>query len=114
MSFKANVASRVKKKLRILLSASSGSGKTYGSLLIAKGICNDWSKVYLIDTENESGNLYADLGNYKVVPFEQPYTPERYIEAIRYCESEGAEVIIIDSITHEWSGQGKQHLPLHF
>ena len=36
----------------------------------------------------------------------EPFTPEQYIEAIQLCEREGIEVIIIDSITHEWSGKG--------
>jgi hypothetical protein len=35
-----------------------------------------------------------------------PYTPERYIEAIHTCEKAGIEVIIVDSITHEWDGKG--------
>ena len=35
-----------------------------------------------------------------------PYHPQRYIDAIHECEEAGMEVIIIDSITHEWSGVG--------
>jgi hypothetical protein len=63
-------------------------------------------KIALIDTENGSGDLYANLGDYNVITLEAPYTPERYIEAITTCENAGMEVIIIDSITHEWDGKG--------
>lgn len=99
-------ATRKKAKIRLGLSAVSGGGKTYSSLLIAKGLTGDLSKVALIDTENGSGDLYAHLGDYNVLTLEAPYTPERYIEAIKTCEEAGMEVIIIDSITHEWEGKG--------
>ena len=100
-------ATRLKAKIRLGLSAVSGGGKTYSSLLIAKGLSNnDMSKIALIDTENGSGDLYADLGDYNVITLEAPYTPERYIECIKACEAAGMEVIIIDSITHEWDGKG--------
>lgn len=100
-------ATRQKAKIRLGLSSVSGGGKTYSSILIAKGLANgDMSKIALIDTENGSGDLYANLGDYNVITLEAPYTPERYIEAITACESAGMEVIIIDSITHEWDGKG--------
>ena len=100
-------ATRKKAKIRLGLSAISGGGKTYSSLLIAKGMANgDLSKVAIIDTENGSGDLYANLGDYNVFTLEAPYEPERYIKAIKECENAGMEVIIIDSITHEWDGKG--------
>lgn len=99
-------ATRQKAKIRLGLSAVSGGGKTYSALLIAFGICNDWNKVVVIDTENNSADLYAHLGEYSVLPLSAPYTPENYIKAIKECESAGMEVIIIDSITHEWDGKG--------
>ncbi len=99
-------AKREAVKLRIGISGASGFGKTYSALLLAYGITGDYSKVAIIDTENGSGCLYADLGNYKVLNLEKPYSPERYIEAIELCEQNDIEVIIIDSITHEWTGKG--------
>lgn len=99
-------ATRSKAKIRLGLSAVSGGGKTYSSLLIAYGLCEDWNKIAVIDTENNSADLYADLGEYHVLPLNAPYTPERYIEAVKACEEAGMEVIIVDSITHEWDGKG--------
>lgn len=99
-------ATRTKAKIRLGLSAVSGGGKTYSALLIAYGLCGDWGKVAVIDTENNSADLYAHLGDYNVLPLSAPYNPERYIDAIGDCENAGMEVIIIDSITHEWDGKG--------
>lgn len=99
-------ATRQKVKIRLGLSAVAGGGKTMSALLIAKGMCGDWTKVAMIDTENGSGDLYCHLGDYNVLSINAPYAPEKYIEAIKACENAGMEVIIIDSITHEWDGKG--------
>ena len=103
---KLQVAQREIIKLRIGLSGASGFGKTYSALLLAYGITNDWTKIAIIDTENNSANLYANLGDFNVLQLNEPYSPERYIQAIRACENAKMEVIIIDSITHEWQGKG--------
>lgn len=99
-------ATRQKAKIRLGLSAVSGGGKTFSGLLIAKGLCGDLSKVAVIDTENNSADLYAHLGDYNVLPLAPPFSPERYIEAIEACEKGDIEVIIVDSIAHEWEGEG--------
>lgn len=94
---------RKKAKIRIALQGSSGSGKTYSSLLLAKGLNQgDFSKIAIIDTEHGSSDLYSHLGEFNVVAMEGPYSPERYIEAIELCEKAGMEVIILDSISHCW------------
>ena len=99
-------AKRHQVKLRLGLSGASGFGKSYSALLLAYGITEDWTKIAVIDTENNSASLYSHLGDFNVVSLNQPYCPERYIEAIKLCEKEKMEVIIIDSITHEWQGKG--------
>lgn len=98
-------AQRTKAKLRIGLSGPSGSGKTYSALLLASGFTS-WDKICLIDTENGSGDLYEHLGPYNVIPLTAPYSPQRYREAIETAQNAGMEVIIIDSISHEWTGEG--------
>lgn len=99
-------ATRQKSKLRIGMSGPSGSGKTYSALLLAKGIATDMSKVAIIDTENGSADLYSQLGDYNVLTLQAPYSPDRYIDAINECIKSGAEVLIIDSVSHEWEGKG--------
>ncbi len=99
-------ASRKKARIKLGLQGPSGSGKTFSALLIAYGLVEDWTKIAVIDTENHSADLYAHLGNYNCLSLEAPFNPERYIEAIRKCVVAGMEVIIIDSISHEWEGSG--------
>jgi hypothetical protein len=103
---KLQQAQRSQVKLRIGLSGPSGYGKTYSALLLAFGITNDWSKIAVVDTENNSASLYSHLGDYNVLSLGEPFTPHRYIEAIKTCENADMEVIIVDSISHEWSGKG--------
>jgi hypothetical protein len=96
-------AQRKQAKIRLNLSAPSGGGKTYGALLLAKGLAGDWSKVVLIDTENKSASLYDHLGEFNVIDLSPDFTPEKYIAAIKMGEDAGMSVIVIDSTTHEWA-----------
>jgi hypothetical protein len=106
MDFNLRQAHRKQARIKMGLQGPSGSGKTYSSLLIGYGLTEDWSKIAVIDTENHSADLYSNLGNYNVLSLQQPFSPERYIEAIEACEKAGMEVIIIDSISQEWEGRG--------
>jgi hypothetical protein len=112
MSFIIKTASKSDKKLKIGMSGPSGSGKTYASLLIAHGLVKDWSKIYVIDSERDSSSLYSDLGPYKVLNLSSPYSSVNYINAVQACKDHGAEVIIIDSITHEWEACLELHAKL--
>lgn len=96
-------ATRRKAKLRLALSGPSGSGKSYSALMIAKGL---GGKVAVIDTEHGSASLYSPLADFDTLELTPPYTPERYIEAIHAAEQAGYDVLIVDSITHEWKGAG--------
>ena len=96
-------AERRKAKLRLGITGAAGSGKTYGALLIAKGL---GGKTVLLDTENGSGDLYASEFNYDVGAITAPYTVEKYLEGIKQAENLGYDVIIIDSLSHAWAGEG--------
>jgi hypothetical protein len=103
---KIHKAARNRCKIKMAIQGASGSGKTYSALLLAYGLTNSWSKIVVIDTENGSANLYADLGDYSVLNLSAPYTPEAYSEAIDLAAQSGFECIVIDSLSHEWQGQG--------
>jgi hypothetical protein len=60
----------------------------------------------VIDTEEGSSDLYDELHEFDVIDLKPPFTPERYIEAITGAEQAGYDVIIVDSVTHCWSGKG--------
>lgn len=106
MGFTVRDAKRTQAKLRLFVDSPSGGGKTYGSLLLGKGL---GGKIVLIDTERGSSDKYQGrdgMPPFRVIEFDPPYTPERYIEAIDLAEADGADVIIIDSTSHEWDGSG--------
>lgn len=104
-TFEIHRATRRRAKLRLGMSGPAGSGKTYSALQIASGL---GGRIGMIDTEHGSGDLYADLlpEGYDVLSLSPPYTPARYIEAIHALEDIGVSTIIIDSLTHAWSGEG--------
>jgi hypothetical protein len=102
-------ASRQKVKIKMALQGPSGSGKTMSALLLAYGLCKDYTRIAVIDTENRSSMLYAHLGNFKVIHVPTPFTPESYIKAMKICEAKGMEVIILDSISHEWESILEEH-----
>ncbi len=103
--FEIHRATKCRAKLRLGMSGPAGSGKTYSALLIAHGL---GGRIAMIDTEHGSGDLYADLlpEGYDVLQLTPPFTPARYIEAIHALEAAGAETIIVDSLSHAWSGEG--------
>jgi hypothetical protein len=112
---KIRKAQREGARLVIGLSAISGGGKTYTALQLAYGLAGyDSMKVGLLDTENRRGSLYADAikdGGGVVQPFligdlDAPFSPERYIQAIQEFQDAGVEVLVIDSVSHEWEGIG--------
>jgi hypothetical protein len=97
-------AARSRSKLRIGITSPSGGGKTYSALLLASGL-TDWGKICVIDTENGSAELYSELGPYNVLVLDPPFSPSRYIDALK-AATKDHEVIIIDSASHEWDGEG--------
>ena len=106
MSFTFKPATRDKIGLLFAVAGASGSGKTYSALRLAKGIANGTGKIAVIDTEAGRAKHYADKFNFLHGDFEPPFTPERYVEAVRAAEEAGATVIVIDSMSHEWNGEG--------
>lgn len=108
MSMTIKTASRQGVKPLIGLYSESGCGKTYSSLLLARGFVGPSGRIVMIDTESGRGSLYADVleGGYDVLELREPFSPQRYIEALKAVEDAGAMIGIIDSGSHEWEGLG--------
>jgi hypothetical protein len=92
-------------KLRLAIAGPSGSGKTFTSLSIATALANG-GKIALVDTEHGSASKYADLFEFDVLELTAPFHPKRFVEAITEAGKAGYSVIILDSLTHAWSGPG--------
>ncbi|MCX8017657.1 MAG: ATP-binding protein, partial [Rhodocyclaceae bacterium] len=95
-------ASKRQAKLRLAIAGPSGSGKTYSALAVASGI---GGRIAVVDTEHGSASLYADRFDFDVFEMTPPFAPERFVEAIQ-AAAKAYDVLIIDSITHEWMGEG--------
>jgi hypothetical protein len=106
--FSIKRATRQGIKPLIVLYSESGCGKSYGSLLLARGFVGPSGRIILGDSESGRGSLYADVlpGGYDVIDIEPPFTPQRHVEFIDYVEKAGAQIGILDSGSHEWEGVG--------
>lgn len=90
-------------KLRMAIAGPSGSGKTYSALAVGTAL---GGRVALLDTEHGSASKYADLFRFDAAEMKAPFHPERYIKVIQAAAEAGYEVLIIDSLSHAWAGQG--------
>lgn len=97
-------ATRKQAKARVAIDGPAGSGKTYTSLIAAHVLANG-GKIAVIDTERGSASLYADDFDFDVMELEN-FNPRNYISAIDEAERAGYSVIVIDSLSHAWEGEG--------
>lgn len=90
-------------KLRMALMGPSGSGKSYTALQVAKTLAGD-GEIAAIDTEHSTLSKYSDLADFDVCELES-FHPDKYVEAIKEAAEGGYSVLIIDSLSHAWSGK---------
>lgn len=104
---------RKQSKLSCAIMGMSGSGKSGLALLIATNLASAPDKVYAVDSENGSLNLFEGItmsdgkvmNGVQVAELEEAYgstAPTSYIEARNDAIAEGGEVFVADSITHGW------------
>ena len=105
MTFTFRPASRDNVGLLLGLAGSSGSGKTYTALRLAKGMAGDRTFA-VIDTEAGRAKHYADLFRFDHGDLKPPFTPAAYADAIAAADGAGYSVIIVDSCSHEHAGEG--------
>lgn len=106
MSFEFRDAKRVGAPLLIGLAGGTGSGKTYSALRLARGLANG-QPFAVIDTENGRALHYADFfPEMKHGDLRAPFSPARYTEAIAAADAAGFPVIVVDSASHIWEGEG--------
>lgn len=105
-------ARRSEAKPLIGIYAESGCGKTFGSLLLARGFVGPKGRICLADSEAGRGEAYGDpteypeIGGYDVCPIRDDFSPQTYGEVITAAEREGYDALIVDSGSHEWEGVG--------
>ncbi len=95
-------ATKKRAKLRLAIDGPSGAGKTYTALVAAKAL---GGKIAVIDTERGSASLYSDKFDFDVAELNK-FSPQAYIDLIEGAEQAGYDVIVIDSLSHAWEGEG--------
>src|SRR6187551_3523827 len=105
MAFTFRPAAREDVGLLVGLSGASGSGKTYTAMRLASGIAGD-KPFAVIDTEAGRAKHYADMFRFDHGDLAPPFTPQRYAEAIAAADGAGYAAIVVDSMSHEWAGDG--------
>jgi hypothetical protein len=101
-------ATREKLRLRMAIEGPSGSGKTFTALRAATAL---GETIAVINTESKSIQKY--IGEKPDgVPFEfavdelTTFAPSTYTESILEAGKAGFDVLIIDSLSHAWEGEG--------
>jgi hypothetical protein len=105
MGFTFRPAVREQVGLIVGLAGGTGSGKTFTALRLASGMAGA-KRFCVIDTEAGRAKHYADQFTFDHGDLEPPFTPARYTEAIVAADKGGYPVIVVDSTSHEWAGDG--------
>lgn len=105
-TFTFQKASKSQLKARVAVSGPAGAGKTTAALTLATELVGKDGSIAVIDTERGSASLYADRFDFLTLDFAPPYDPRRLVEAIDAAERAGVECLIVDSLSHFWSGEG--------
>jgi DNA polymerase III delta prime subunit len=96
-------ATKKKAKARVAFIGPSGSGKTYTALTVARAL---GKRIAVIDTERGSASKYSgDVADFDVCELET-FAPKKYIDALHFAAAQGYDVVVIDSLTHAWTGEG--------
>ena len=116
VSSKFRKVERQKVKASIMIEGLQGTGKSGLALAFAKALASDWSKVYAIDTENQSLDLFDGIKlntgeqvkdfNKVDLTVDDGFAPSNYMTLREQAIADGAEVIIMDSISHMWNRKG--------
>jgi AAA domain-containing protein len=117
-------APAVKERLhaRVAIDGPTGAGKTFTALQWARILAGPEGRIGVVDTENRSAAYYAPTPGVEVdrvrwfdppyefghLPFAPPYDPRELVKIIAAAEPELSRdgVLVIDSLTHFWSGEG--------
>ncbi len=105
MAFTFRPAVREGVGLLIGLSGGTGSGKTFSAFRLAKGIAGD-NPFAVIDTESGRAKHYADQFRFDHGDLGSPFSPDHYADAIIAADEAKYPVVIVDSASHEWAGEG--------
>jgi hypothetical protein len=107
MSNKLQFTPAVRRNVPLLIGfvGGTGSGKTFTALEVATGLAGDKPFAF-IDTETGRALHYAERFRFDHANLSAPFRPDAYLDAILSADAAGYGVIVVDSMTHEWAGEG--------
>jgi hypothetical protein len=88
------------------IAGGTGSGKSFSALRLARGIAGPEGRIAAIDTEARRMSHYDKHFQFDVSDFKPPFRPERFAQAAEDAERAGYAVLVIDSFSLEWTGEG--------
>ena len=106
-------ATREKTKLKMCLAGPAGSGKSYTALRLAHAMKRAGLGTKIAVGESEGGKIKKYVGY--VVDGDRwqfdlrvldNFSPNDYVSVIEAAVRAGYDIIILDSISHEWQGKG--------
>lgn len=103
MQFKRGIREKV--GLLIGLAGGTGSGKSFSAMRMASGIAGG-KPFAVIDTESRRALHYADSFAFDHAELRAPFRPDVYADAIVEADKAGYPVIVVDSMSHVWAGDG--------
>ena len=106
VKFRDSSDSTVLRPIRVGIVGPSGGGKTLSALKLGKGMCGDWAKVYVIDTESPGALAYREQYRFQHAKLSEPFSYEAYAAAIKAASDAGAEVVVVDQISNGHDGIG--------
>jgi len=98
------------------LGGPSGSGKSFTALRLASALLPQAGRVAVLDSEHGSAELYAGARNpdggvfdFDVIRLDElhgSFDPRNYVAALGAAARGAYPVVVIDSLSHAWSGEG--------
>lgn len=99
-------AVRSAQRLKLGVQGPSGSGKTLGALLLARSIVGPQGRIAVADSENGTASLYSDRVDFDTLSITPPYLSSKFEEAIKLAVEGEYDILVMDSISHQWMGEG--------
>ena len=107
MALTIKKAVKLDAKLRMALYGPSGSGKTYTALLFARALAGPDGRILVVDSEHGSASKYVGMpgiGGFDVIELSGDFSPTTYKTAAIMAGQNGYDVLVIDSLSHAWTG----------
>ena len=91
-------------KGRFIFAGTAGAGRIRAALEMASGLTD--GKIAVLDTESGMAKIHSNLGHYDVLEMAPPFTADKFIAAVEMAEKESYNVLIIDTLSQAWAGEG--------